>query len=291
MDALINGFLLIDKPADMSSFDIIRHLRRQTGIRSFGHAGTLDPFATGLMLIAVNKYTRLLSLLETSDKTYEAVLELGKQTSTGDSEGEIIATSGQQITVADLKPLLDVVLQLKALKPPRHSALKVNGKRAYDLARQNVKFELADRETRIYSFEILDFQFPFLTYRARVSKGTYIRSLSEWIAGQLQTCGYTHQLRRTAIGNLTLERANSLESITVETLPACLIKPLDILSHLNCVTIREEDLALLKRGNPIPYQDENQQDQKVQLLIMDEAGHCHGIGVCHHQQLHPKVNL
>jgi tRNA pseudouridine55 synthase len=97
MDVMqLSGFLLIDKPAGISSFDVIRKLRKQTGIRTFGHAGTLDPFATGLMIIAVNKYTRLLSLLDSADKEYAATLILGKATSTGDPEGEITATSEMQ---------------------------------------------------------------------------------------------------------------------------------------------------------------------------------------------------
>lgn len=283
----LSGFLLIDKPEGITSFDVIRHLRQQTGIRKFGHAGTLDPFATGLLIIAVNNFTRLLHLLESADKQYTATLILGTETSTGDPEGEIVSTSEAIITNDNLAVLKPDILQVTKLKPPLHSAVKVNGKRAYARARANEEFELPERDARIYEFDIVEFDFPRLVYSCRVSKGTYIRSLSQWIAARLGTIGYTKELRRTAIGKVIVQKAISLSETTSDTIKDQMVSVLDILPELESLTLAAEELARLRNGNFVPNAGADNQ----QLLIFDESGSCRGISFRKGNLLRPRVNL
>ncbi len=282
-----SGFLLIDKPAGMSSFDMIRQLRKQTSVRAFGHAGTLDPFATGLMILAYNKYTRLLTLLETADKEYTATLILGTQTSTGDPEGEITGTSEQVITSEQIEDVKAQVLQIKSLKPPLHSAIKVDGKRSYARARANEEFDLPERDSRVFTFEIVEYDYPKLVYACRVSKGTYIRSLSQFIAQALNTVGYTKELTRTAIAAISLKQANRLDAITAQTLESLSTPVHIILPDLESLALKGNELLRIRNGNPIA----NQGSDNSQILIFDEQQVCHGYAVRKENLLYPKVNI
>lgn len=282
-----SGFLLIDKPAGLSSFDVIRQLRRQTSVRTFGHAGTLDPFATGLMILACNKFTRLLSLLEFADKEYTATMILGTQTSTGDPEGEVIATSDSIIMSEQLDELKRQILQISKLKPPLHSAVKVDGKRSYDRARAKEEFDLPEREARIFEFDIAAFEYPKLVYTCRVSKGTYIRSLSQYIAQSLGTVGYTKELRRTAIGSVSLHQAHLLSDINEETLESAFTPVSDILPDRENLFLKADELHRLKQGNTIP----NQGLDNHPILLFDDRNICQGVALRQENILHPKVNL
>jgi len=179
----MNAFFPVDKEAGISSFGVIAALRKILHIRKIGHCGTLDPFATGLLICASGQYTRLLSFLEAMDKSYEAEVLLGKQSSTGDPEGEISAEAPVNIISQDWDDLRDKVLALKELPIPQYSAVKIDGKRAYRYAREGQNLQMPMRAVKILDFEILsepsDNKFR---YRATVSKGTYIRALSEYIA-------------------------------------------------------------------------------------------------------------
>jgi tRNA pseudouridine55 synthase len=285
--AQFNGFVLIDKPAGLSSFDVIRQLRKKTGIRTFGHAGTLDPFATGLLIIAVNKYTRLLSLLDNAEKSYTATLELGSATSTGDPEGEVITSSQAAIDPVKLDTLTAAVLAIQALQPPRHSAVKVEGKRAYTRARADEVFDLPERESHIYEFKILYFNYPLLKYVCRVSKGTYIRSLSQWIAAWLGSVGYTKELRRTSIGNVDVGRAAQLVEITSDNIQDHFLSVLDILPELEKVILTDADLATLRLGRTL----DSEGSDNTRLLVLDSTLQGRGIAFRQSNQLHPKVNL
>ncbi len=286
-DLSLSGFLLIDKPAGISSFDVIRKLRRQTGIRTFGHAGTLDPFATGLLLLAVNKYTRLLALLDAADKSYEATMFIGKSTSTGDPEGEVTAISKALPDTEKIDLLQSAVLNIEQLKPPAHSALKINGKRAYELARKDIELDLPERPVRIHEFEVLQYDYPYLKYACRVSKGTYIRSLSQWIAQYLDVKAYTLNLRRTAIGKIDVKRSISPELIDAEGLQANLQQASEILDDKEMIVLDAEALKLLSQGRTVL----NPGADQVRILILDESGMCHGIAMRQEGILHPKVNL
>ena len=211
------AFLAIDKPPGITSFTVIRYLRKITGIKKIGHTGTLDPFATGLLICCLGSYTRLAGLLEEKDKTYFARMKLGIKTATGDPEGDIIQTAPVPALFNKLDVLAGQAKQLTELPVPLYSAVKINGKRAYELARKGKKFNLPERPLQIREFEFLPWEpnkSDELSYRCQVSKGTYIRALSEWLAEQLNTIAYTTFLLRESIGNITLQDAVSLDDLS-----------------------------------------------------------------------------
>ncbi|MCB5270466.1 MAG: tRNA pseudouridine(55) synthase TruB [Candidatus Cloacimonetes bacterium] len=210
----MNSFLLINKPAGISSFGVIHQLRKLTGIKKIGHAGTLDPFATGLLICATGQYTRLLKYAEAQSKSYEATMLLGKKSATGDPEGEIVAEEEPNIKPEDLLQVKARVMALTELQVPLYSAIKLDGKRAYQYAREGQTPEMPIRTVEIYDFELLsDLQDNALRYRVCVSKGTYIRALTEYIASLLGTVGMTTALQRTAIGELDLTKSWNLSEL------------------------------------------------------------------------------
>jgi len=284
---MTSGFLLIDKPAGFSSFDVIRHLRKQTGIRDFGHAGTLDPFATGLLILAVNNYTRLLPLLEYKDKTYDAVLTLGAATTTGDPSGDVTETSDRIVNEDDLQGLCEAVLSIEKLKPPTYSAVWVNGKRAYKQARKGEIPDLSERESHIHCFKVTFFEFPYLRYVCTVSKGTYIRSLSLWIASYLNSTGHTSSLARTAIDDISLERAVQLDSFYADNLSQYLLNVLDILPEMESIRMSAMELYKIRQGQNTASDGPD----NPCLLIMDDKDTCHGYGYRINNRFYPKVNL
>ena len=219
-----SGFLLVDKPAGITSHDVIDRLRRITGERRIGHAGTLDPFATGLLIVAVGREaTKEISKYVGMDKTYEAELVLGATTETLDPEGEVIVDSttprlldSTTITAA-MQSLTGDILQI----PPMYSAIKKNGKKMYELARQGKTIELEPRPVTIFEFELMNgftgqphgVAPTAINVRIRCSSGTYVRALARDLAGLLGTIGYVRQLRRTTIGPSTIEQATALGDI------------------------------------------------------------------------------
>lgn len=206
--------LLFDKPLGWSSFDVIRHLRKALGIRKLGHAGTLDPLATGLMIIGVGAGTRKLKDLIGLDKEYEADILLGERTTTGDAEGEVVEKV--EVSEIDSKYLLEVVEGMKGelkLPVPAYSAIKVKGQRLYKLARQGMKIELPVKSMKIYSIKLLRRQpvrasggVVIIKVQLSVSSGTYIRSVAEELGRRLGLPARLNALRRTRIGAYTLEQ-------------------------------------------------------------------------------------
>ena len=203
--------LLIDKPKGITSFGVIRVLRRQLGIRKMGHAGTLDPLATGLLIIGTEKSTKELASFMGLPKEYEFVVEFGKTSTSYDADGEI--TEGQLREVsreefeAALQPFVGEIQQ----RPPIFSAIKVNGRRAYDRARKGEEVVLEPRTVTISSLEVLEWNWPFVKMRMACSKGTYVRSLAHDLGQVLGVGGYVTELRRTAIGSYRVEDAELLE--------------------------------------------------------------------------------
>lgn len=254
-----SGFIAIDKPEWISSFDVIRSLRRITGIRKIGHSGTLDPFATGLLVCCIGSFTRLAKYVESEDKGYLATVKLGEQSETGDPEGQIVARAALPNLPLDVRGLREKALALQELAIPAYSAMKVDGKRAYDLARAGKELIMPIKPTRISEFELIPFADGEyinaegeLNYRCTVSKGTYIRSLSEWLAAQLGTLGYTTSLRREWIGNIQIDSAVCLDSLNRENWQSYLLQTSSVLERLSSVCVSQEDLARLANGVALP---------------------------------------
>jgi tRNA pseudouridine55 synthase len=213
-------FLHIDKPAGITSHDVVDKIRKLTGERTVGHAGTLDPFATGLLIVGVGRdSTKELSTFLHMDKEYEAEFIIGETTDTLDPEGEVIP--GPKVTI-DKPLLLDAIKTLTGVIqqiPPMHSAIKVGGQKMYNLARQGKTVDLAPRSITIHSFELLtdpDFSAWPLKFRVRIasSSGTYIRALARDLGKALGTTGYVSELRRTAIGPHRIESAKTLGELS-----------------------------------------------------------------------------
>jgi tRNA pseudouridine55 synthase len=218
-----DDILLIDKPAGWTSFDVVAKIR--SGIRAeyrdkgekptkkqlrVGHAGTLDPFATGLLIIlkgdACKKAGEFLKL----DKVYEATIRLGQTSTTGDPEGEITDISDKVPNIDEVKAALQKFTGEITQRPPIYSAIKINGQRAYKLAREGKEFEVPERIVQIYSIDMLDYNYPEIKIRVHVGSGTYIRSLAEDIGAELSVGAYCTQLRRMKIAEYDLSQASLL---------------------------------------------------------------------------------
>lgn len=212
---MTDGILFIDKPADMTSFGVVARVRRvlsdQNGKKmKVGHCGTLDPFATGLLVLCVGKECKNAGNYTKLDKVYEATVRLGQTSSTGDPEGEITAVNDRQPSSDEVTDILKRFVGDIKQTPPAHSAIKINGQRAYHLARQGKEVDMPERTVRIHSLDIVEYQYPNLKIRTHVSSGTYIRSLAQDIGSALGTGAYCSELRRTRIADWDVQNAQSL---------------------------------------------------------------------------------
>jgi len=221
-----SGFILINKPAGPTSFNIISRLRRITGIKKIGHAGTLDPFANGLLICAIGREaTREIDKFVKLPKEYIADVFLGKRTDTMDTEGKIISEySGKKITKKKIVEVIKKFIGKQEQIPPMFSAKKVNGKKLYELARKGIEIEREPSKIEIFKIKILKYSWPKLKLKIKCSSGTYIRSLADDIGTKLGCGAYLTNLKRTEIGKLKLKKATSLEKLTVKNWNDFLIK-------------------------------------------------------------------
>lgn len=208
----MNNILFIDKPSGITSFDVIRKLRQKLGIRKMGHAGTLDPLATGLLIIGLEKATKELAQYMGLPKEYEVLIAFGKVSTTYDADGELRIMNDELRIVRreELEKILQNFVGEIDQTPPSFSAKRINGQRAYDIARKGERVDLKPVKVRIDSVEILDWNWPLVRLRVKCGKGTYIRSIAHDL-GQKIGCGaYVKELRRTAIGDFRVENATKL---------------------------------------------------------------------------------
>ncbi len=208
----LDGLLLIDKPSGWSSFDVVAKVRgtlkRETGRKiKVGHTGTLDPLATGLMIIVVGSYCKRAQEFAKLDKTYEVTMKLGEISTTGDEEGEKTSVSSQKPSEAELTEVLNSFIGDSMQTPPIHSAIKIDGKRAYKLARAGKTVAIEPRPVHINTITLTNYEYPHVKFTADVGSGTYIRSLVQDIGAQLKTGAYMSDLRRTKVGIWQLKNA------------------------------------------------------------------------------------
>ncbi len=252
----MNGFLLIDKESGLNSFKLVLALRRIANQKRVGFAGTLDPLASGLMILALGEYTKLLPYLEAKDKVYEVLVELGKTSDSFDIDGEVIDRQVQG-NPAFKPPKEEEILEILKLKfsgkieqvPPRYSALRIDGKRAYQMAREGQVFEMKSRPVEIFSVDILEYQFPRLKLRVHCSSGTYIRSLANDLGEELGCGGMVVELRRTAIGGIGVEEALQLDDLKAVSLAEVMTAPEKVFAGRPKININYEDYQILARGN------------------------------------------
>lgn len=236
----MDGILLVDKPSGLTSHDVVAKVRgllhkaanQQSIVNSqklstddsrlstpsaklkVGHTGTLDPAATGLLILVLGTYTKQAERFSKLDKVYEVELTLGFTSPTGDSEGQLTKISTHKPSKDQVKQALNSFVGRIKQTPPAYSAIKVDGQRAYKLARAGKPVEIKSRSVMIYSIHDIKYDYPKLVFSAKVSSGTYIRSLAEDIGNRLKTGAYVSKLRRTEVGNYKIEQAKTLDKIT-----------------------------------------------------------------------------
>ncbi|KKR22010.1 MAG: tRNA pseudouridine synthase B [Parcubacteria group bacterium GW2011_GWE2_39_37] len=206
--------MLVDKPVGPTSHWVVGRLRRITGIRKIGHAGTLDPFASGLLLLAIGREaTREINQFVKLDKEYIADIFFGAETDTYDREGKITRNYDSIVSRSEIEEVLKNFLGCQKQLPPMFSAKKINGKKLYELARKNIEVERQPADIKIYELEILDYSWPILKLRVACSSGTYIRSLAFDIGRKLNCGAHLQELRRTRIGHFGLGGAVSIDEL------------------------------------------------------------------------------
>jgi len=213
--------LLIDKPAGMTSFGVVARIRRVASRSAgkkikVGHTGTLDPFATGLMILVTGKECKNANYYTKLDKVYEATFRLGETSTTGDPEGEVSVVSDVQPSREEVEAVLRTFTGEIEQRPPIFSAIKINGRRAYAMARNGEEVEIPLRKITVYSLELLEYSYPEIKIRTHVSSGTYIRSLGADIGTALGTGAYTTHLRRISIGEWSVYDAKYLQEYGIE---------------------------------------------------------------------------
>ncbi|RKX91632.1 MAG: tRNA pseudouridine(55) synthase TruB [Spirochaetes bacterium] len=199
-----SGAVFINKPSGITSYKSLDTIKRKLATRKIGHTGTLDKFASGVMIVLTGKMTKLAGYFTGLDKDYEAVFSFGKETATLDPEGEVIAESG----IPDLATIREKVKSFKGIirqVPPAYSAIHINGKRAHEIARGGGTPDITEREVAIYTFQILSWKTPDLTVRIKCSKGTYIRSIARDLGRSCGSYAYVTSLKRTAVGKIRIE--------------------------------------------------------------------------------------
>ncbi|HVA11547.1 MAG TPA: tRNA pseudouridine(55) synthase TruB [Candidatus Dormibacteraeota bacterium] len=223
----MEGILLVDKPAGWTSFDVVNYVRRMVANAEgkkpksikVGHSGTLDPFATGLLILLIGKnYTRRAKEFSDLDKTYEVALRLGVTSSTGDPEGNLTPMSETRPSLKDIHECVAKLTGKISQTPPAYSAIKINGQRAYKLARAGKQVVIEPRNVVVHQLSIKQYAYPEVTLMTDVSSGTYIRSLVETMGQMLHTGAYTTTLRRTQIGEYSVDRAEAVETLDIQKL-------------------------------------------------------------------------
>lgn len=274
-NASLFGFLNIYKPKGLTSHDVVARLRKITKVRQIGHTGTLDPFATGVLPICIGKATRLIEYLD-DDKEYLATVQFGKNTATYDLEGEITATFDKKVTEENVKNALkDFEGEISQI-PPIYSAIKVNGKKLYDYARQGQDIEIKPRKVTISKIELKEFDKTSQSAKITVacSKGTYIRSIAYDLGAKLGCGGYLTALERTKAGKFQINTTIKLEDLTeVSQIVENLINPLDML-NIPIHNLSENERERVSHGMSICNSDFPDSD----IVILSYGGRIYAIG-------------
>ncbi len=211
---MISGILIINKPTGPTSHDIVDKVRRITSIRKVGHAGTLDPFAEGILIVLIGKATKSQAKFMKMSKTYLATLRFGATSDTYDKTGKIQETyNNQTISKLQIQNILKTFIGETKQTPPAFSAIKINGKKAYELARQGIKPDLKPRKIKIYNIKLLNYKWPYLKIEVKCGKGTYIRSLANDIGKNIGYGAYLEKLIRTKIGKFNLAKAVKIDKL------------------------------------------------------------------------------
>jgi tRNA pseudouridine55 synthase len=239
------GLLLVDKPGGVTSHDVVDVVRRRLGTRKVGHAGTLDPMATGLLLVGVGRATRLLRFLGDLPKTYEGTLRLGVETTTLDAEGEVVRESPVEIDETSVRAAMAALVGESLQRPPAYSAVKVGGRKLYEAARAGVELEAEPRPIRVDAFDLLSFASPDVDFRVTCSGGTYVRVLAADVGASLSCGAHLAALRRTAIGSFLATGAVPPEG------PGDPLPIAEAVGHLPRLDLDTDEAAAASHGRPL----------------------------------------
>ncbi|SUW04078.1 tRNA pseudouridine(55) synthase TruB [Brachyspira pilosicoli] len=265
----MKGFLIVNKPKGITSFDVIRKLKPILKEKRIGHVGTLDPFASGVLIIALGRYTKLFFLFDDLYKEYIAEGVFGESRDTDDVEGKVLEKTKNQniLSFNELEALiknnfLGSILQ----KPPIYSAKKIDGKRAYDLARENKEFQLKTVNVFINNIELLEYNYPYFKIKTSVSKGTYIRAIVRDIGEITNNLAYTKDLIRTSIGDYNIDDAINLENINANNI----ISFFDMFKNFDKLLIEDEkDIKQILSGNTKLIENINIKNKYLALVDRD----------------------
>jgi tRNA pseudouridine55 synthase len=289
------GILPLDKPAGITSFDAVREVRRLLDERRVGHAGTLDPTASGLLPVCVGRATRLVDYMHAQPKTYHCVVRLGERSTTMDQEGEISRVAdATAITEADVAAALRLFVGTITQVPPMHSAVRHEGKHLYELARAGVEVERSPRSAVIYSADLVAFR-PGAVAEAEIvvvsGKGAYMRVLASDLGDRLGTGGLLGWLSRTAYGGLQLATAVTLDQLASMDDPRDALLPLGLaVSHLPRIDLGPQQATLLRRGQGV-WLPRTQQDTPGECAVFEAGGELIALGEVHGGLLRPSKVL
>ena len=279
---VVSGVLVVDKPIGLTSHDVVQVIRRGTGIRRAGHTGTLDPRASGVLVILIGPAVRLSEYVSASDKRYQATIRLGSSTDTYDSEGTVTSSASVDDIAEDYfnEVLQRFVGEIEQVPPP-YSAVKVQGRKAYDMAREGEEFELIPRIINVYSLEILEWALPEVVVDVYCSSGTYVRSLANDMGKELGTGAHLVGLRRTKSGRFTLRDAVPLrrlqEAFDAGDWYRFLIPAAEAMADWPMVELDADQVELVRHGHRVPADPDmkglargvSQQGDLVALLEVD----------------------
>lgn len=279
----ISGVLVVDKPVGLTSHDVVQVIRKGTNIRRAGHTGTLDPRASGVLVVLVGPAVRLSEYVSASDKRYQAIIRLGATTDTFDEEGKVLTSSPVDITETQFENALKQFIGEIEQVPPPYSAVKVNGKKAYEMAREGEEVELTPRIINVYNLELLEWAPPEAVIDVYCSSGTYVRSLANDLGKSLGCGAHLVGLRRTKSGRFTLRDAVPLrklrDAFEQGNWYQYLIPAAEALSDWPAIELDSTQLDAIRHGNRIPAQPDSkgwargvsQQGELVALLEHDDA--------------------
>ena len=264
----MNGIIIVDKPQGKTSHDIVYAIRKLTGIKKVGHTGTLDPMATGVLPVCIGSATKVADMLTLSDKGYTAEFVLGKTTDTLDAEGAVLTETEVNVTEDEIRAaIMSFVGEIEQI-PPMYSAIKQNGKKLYELARQGIEVERKPRKVTINSIDILEINGKSVTIDVSCSKGTYIRTLCADIGEGLGVGAYMTKLRRTKTGQFTISESHTLEELgTLKdkegTLKSALIPVDKIFEDYPKITLNEKQKKSVTNGVRMTYKGKENQSYRV----------------------------
>lgn len=252
----MNGFLIVDKPNGITSHDVVNKLRKVLGTKKIGHTGTLDPIATGVLVLCIGDCTKASNYLISDNKTYDVKLKFGIKTDTGDITGKVLEEKNVKISNDKIKETIKSFIGKQEQIPPIYSAIKVNGKKLYEYARKGIEVEIPKRKIEIYSIVIKEINLKenTLVLTVNCSKGTYIRTLCEDIGKKLDTVATMLELRRIKSGNFEIENSVKLEDITKETI---LFSLEEVFKDKEKIILNEKQKIMFLNGVKLDFKREN----------------------------------